>query len=352
VDVVRLAQIVKRRWRIVVPILLVGVAATFMVASTIPPDYSSTLSLLVVNQSSDTPDVSAEVLAASMQDQAAVRGLRIGADEAYRVTAGNGDIIEVAATASSRSAAARLSSSVLDRLAPTLQRRRSEFALSGDGPTLQILSRAAPSSATPVTDGYQAVSSARLVPQPTGDGPSGVSKLLAAAMATGQTAAETQSAGGSASYEMAAAKDLPLVTATIKGQSAAAVMATATALTASAAKRLTELLALADQPPGSATVKPLGPPAQPQEDSKGIFRALVALLALTAAVAVVAAMLTESLFEHRDRARLLVTRRTPPNGPESESGAGHRAADLTRTAPTHPPSPVLVSGARAAGQDE
>jgi hypothetical protein len=352
VDVVRLAQILKRRWRIVVPILLVGVAATFMTAATIPPDYSSTLSLLVVNQSSDTPDVSAEVLAASMQDGASVRGLRIGADEAYRVTAGSGDIIEVAATASSRTAAARLSSSVLDRLAPTLQRRRSEFALNGDGPTLQILSRAAPSSATPVTDGYQAVSSARLVPQPTGDGSSGLSKLLAAAMATGQTAVEIQSGGGSASYQMTAAKDLPLVTATITGQSPAEVTQTATALTASAARRLTELLALADQPSGSATVKPLGPPAQPQEDSKGIFRALVALLAVTAGVAVAAAMLMESLSEHRRRARLLGTRGPRPKDAVLDSGAGHRASESSRPTQTRPPSHVLVRGLPAASQDE
>lgn len=351
-DVVRLAQIVKRRWRIVVPILLVGVTATFMVASSIPSDYSSTLSLLVVNQSPDTPEITAEVLGASMQDEASVAGVKMGADEAYLVTAGNDDIIRVSATARSRAAAARLSNTILDRLAPTLERRRSEFGLTGDGPTLQILSRAGQLSATPVVDGYQAVSSARLIPQPTGDGPGGLSKLLAAAMATGQTAAETQSAGGSASYEMAAAKDLPLVTATIKGQSAAAVTTTATALTASAGRRLTELLALADQPPGSAIVKPLGPPAPPQEDSKGIFRALVALLALTAAVAVVAAMLLESLIEHRHRARLPATRRTPPSGSAADSGAGHRAADLARTGPTRPPSPVLVSGAPAASQDE
>jgi hypothetical protein len=352
VDVVRLAQILKRRWRIVTPILLVGVAATFMTASSIPPAYSSTLSLLVVKQSADTPDVTAEVLAASMQDEASVRGVRLGAGEAYLVTAGNGDIIRVSATASSRTAAARLSSSILDRLEPTLQRRRSEFGLTGDGPTLQLLSRAGPSSATPVEEGYQAVSSARLIPQPTGDGQSGLSKLLAAAMATGQTAGEVQSAGGSATYEMAASKDLPLVTATITGQSPAAVTGTATALSASATRRLTELLALAGEPRGSATVKPLGPPAAPQEDSKGIFRALVALLALTAGVAVAAAVLMESRSEHRRQARLAGTRRTRSEDAVPDPGAGHRAADLARPTPTRPSSHVLVRGVPVASQDE
>jgi hypothetical protein len=106
---------------------------------------------------------------------------------------------------------------------------------------------------------------------------------------------------------------------------------------------------MAGQPSGSATVKPLGPPAQPEEDSKGIFRALVALMAVTAGVAVVAAMLMESLSEHRRRARLVGPR---PRDAVLEPGAGHRAADVARPTPTHPPSHVLVSGVPTASQDE
>jgi hypothetical protein len=352
VDVVKLAQIVMRRWRIVVPLLVLGVAVAFLTASRIPADYSTTFSLLVVNQNTDVPEVTPAVLAASMQDPSSVRGVKIGASESYSVSAGDDDIIRVSATASSRAAAARLSNDVLDHLAPTLESQRRELHLTGDGPTLQILSRAGQGSATPAVVGYEAVSSARLVPPPGASAVTGLSKLLAAAMATGQTAVEIQAEGGSTTYQMTAAKDLPLVTATIKGQSPDAVTATATALTVSAQPRLAELLDLSDQSPGTATVKPLGPPAQPQQDSKGIFRALVALLALTAAVAVVAAMLIESLYEHRDRTRRPARRELPSNGSAVGSRTIHDAGDTALHPPSQTPSNVLVRGIPAASQDQ
>lgn len=328
-DIVRVLQIVARRWLIVVPVCLVGVAATVVVAASIPPEYSATGSVIVVDQGSGTGPITASVLAEAVQDgetKAAIAAGGAGGD--YQVAAGEEGILRVVATSEDEESAVATANAVLDRLDSTLQQRRAEIGVPGGGAGVEILSRPATATQAAFVGDFQAVGSARLLlseePAFSGDR---ASRLLGQVLAGDEVRQRIADSGGSAAYEIATSRDLPTVTVSATGTERAGVIDTVDAVMAAAEDELVALFALSGQDTSSVVAKPLNSPQEASADTRGIFRSVIALLALTAAVGIAVAFAMESLAEHRaeKRNRRLIAD-APDHGTDSlaELEHGHR----------------------------
>jgi hypothetical protein len=331
-DVFRMIQIAWRRWYVVVPTCLVGIVAAIVAASSIPPEYSATGTFVVIDQRAGDPRVTSTVLAEAVQDGESRSAVRATGDGgSYIVDSAGEDILRVIATANSRDDAVAVANAVLDQLGPTLQTRRAELGDTSTEP-VEILNR--PASATQVSvdemsQTFQAVGSARLLgtgePAFTGDR---ASRLLTAVLGDDAIRSEVQGEGDT-TYVAETSRDLPTITVQAVGTDAEAVLGTLENLSVVANRELVDLFALAGQDDTSVSAEPLSIPTEAEVDTRGVYRSVIALLALTAAVAVALAFGVEGYTQHRAQQRREDERRRRSED-EQDAGGPSAMDDLER----------------------
>jgi hypothetical protein len=305
VDFIDMLRIVARRWVVVVPVLLIGALAAAAVASTVPAEYTATGSMLVIEEDQQTGSLSTPVFAEAMQDtQARAAVTALGGAGRYRVEAGGEDILRVSSEASSSEEATETVNLVLDQLSPTLDQRKAEIE-SNAALGIEILNRPSTAlqvSADPPT--FQAVGSARVVgnSEPAFSAAASA-RLLDRVLEDTSVAASILAGTQDTTYSVATSRDLPTVTVTATGTDEAAVLQTVERTIASAEGRLSDLFELVGKDASGIAVRTLVPPEQATVDTRGIFRSVIALLAVTAGVAVTAAYAWEGIVDHRGRRR-------------------------------------------------
>lgn len=321
-DLIKLFLLVARRWYVVVPLLILGTAASLLVVRGISPEYSATGLMVVVDQSA-AGQISAGALAEATQDgetQAQVTRGKPGSS--YRITASQDGILRVQADADKAGDAVAVINAVLKTFAPTAERLSA-------GAQIEILNR--PTAARLGPDGYEAEGAARLLG--VGDEGAGFtgrtsSSLLSQLLSDG--AVYSAAVVGDTTYEVTTSRDLPTISILATGTSERAVIATVRNVVAAADGQLDELARLTDSAASNTAARPVSLPTQATEETKGIFRSLVALLALTAAIAIAAALAIESLAEaktaqHRPRIQPVL------GGSGGGQGRAHRRVGASGT---------------------
>lgn len=353
-DVIRVFQVVLRRWKLVLPILVLGLGITAVVATQIPDEYTTEGSVIVVDSAAAATGISTAVIAEAVQDSAIRTQVAQAAGSGrYTVTAADGGILRVTAPASTAELASTTVNAVLDQLQPVVAARAQAAGQAGPAPTIEILNRPTPDSAEAQDEVLVASGSARLV---TGEATllSGerASRLLAQAVSSGAVRAEVVAAGGVADYTVTTSKNLPTLSISATGTDRDAVASTVALVVARAGAELDRLAEVAGQRAGAVAVQPLGEPGGVAVDTTGVFRSVLALIALTGGIAIAAAFLAESLAERRRSEgsresapkprRAVRPAKRPAPAPKERDGAVP-----ARPGPTVPPLPARTEGGQA-----
>lgn len=322
-DLIKLMLVVLRRWYVVLPLLIVGTLLSLLVARGIPPEYSATGLIVVVDGAAETGGVTTGALAETVQDGDTRQEILRGEDSTYRVTPEPDGILRVTATASTSAEAIRVATTVLDQLTPAA----SELS---PGANVQILNR--PNAAESDESGFRAQGSARLLgvndEEAGGFNGRAASSLLSQLLAGG--AVYSEATVGDSEYEVVASRDLPTIAVNATGTDDREVLATIQNVFNLANPQLDELARLTGAQSSTAEARPLRVPTSAEEETKGAFRSLVALLALTAAIAVGAALLIESYLE----------RRRPRHSRGDQNARTAAAPPLTTSEPDPPAEPT------------
>lgn len=309
-DALSTLQVVIRRWRVVVPVLLgtalIAVALVLSVAS----EYTSTMSLIVVSDERPAAGlaVDARILAEAVQDgQVRRKVATVGGSSNYFAEAMTEDIVRITAEADSEKAAVATVSAALDQLTPLLdaQYERRDIA-EGQRSTIDAVNR--PRSARTIGgqgggSAFRAEGSATLVLQSAADDGSqsltgGAAYLLLwETMQSPGFLSAVHEAGGSAPFEITTVptneSPAPLrVTAT--GTDPDTVLATLDTVIVEANRELQRFSELIDEE-GAAVrrAEVLVPASEPLLASRGLIRSLAVIVFLGVALATGLALLVE-----------------------------------------------------------
>ena len=288
-DLIKLVGVLLRRWYVVVPIALLGLACSVLVVRSIPAEYTATGTVIVVEGGTSAGGLTPASLAEALQD-GALRQSIAGTTGSYDVLADNDGILRVVSSDPSREKAISIVNKVMDRLNATAKELGGAKV-----PEIEVLSR--PATAVQSDDGYQATGAARMQVATSsslsGQDAAGVLKLL---LTSGQVPSGTVVGSGTA-LEVVSSRDLPTLAITVTGTSETAVLGTLNNLMDAANTKLTELTALAEPGTSPLVARKLSVPADASKSSSGALRSLVALIGVTLVVAVAAALLLEALAE-------------------------------------------------------
>lgn len=286
-DLIKVVVVLLRRWYVVIPILVIGTGASFVIARGIPPEYTAT-GLIIVVDSTSNGGVSASALAESVQDGDTMADVTGGGAATYRVGASGDGILRVVADAETAQEAVRVANEVLKRLQPTADTL-------APGATIDVLNE--PAEATGGPDGFRATGAARLL----GTGPEGgfsgraASTLLSQLLAGGDV--YSNATAGETEYEVFPSRELPTISIKATGTNERDVITTIQNVFNASNGTLDEVAQIAGFNAAAAEARPLSQPAGAEKETKGIFRSLLALLALTGALAVGCALALEAWLQ-------------------------------------------------------
>lgn len=345
-DLLRMFQVLGRRWFIAVPVILIGAYLTNMVAKDLPPQYRTAGSFIVVDAADASGSIKSEVIARAVQD--AEISDRIAKEQgtgSYVVTVEKGNMV---ITASSRFQAnpPKIANAVLEEIKNVIIARR---AASGSPVTtaeeagFEQLNRAGASAAW--NQGrklYEATASARMQAG-TEDaiGINSAKTMILNELDGSRVRNSIARQGGLDDYKVEAVKDTTTITYIIANSDKAKVTKTAELLLDAAPLELKRLQEASGRSQNNLTVNRLGGVSEPIEDTKGILRSVIGLIAVTLVAAVLLSFIAESIAEgiasrRRRRERMAPRQNERPRheGPRPLRPVGGDSTG-TGTAPIH-----------------
>lgn len=304
-DIIRIFQVLARRWAVAVPVVLIGLAVAGYAYVSIPDKYTVEGKLRVTQKDAGANQVTPALIAQAVQDaevKARVKAASGGAEPVYVVTPGSESILTVQATAANATNAVAVVNAVLAEIEPTVKARLGE-----DAPedtivdTLNRPSVDAVVSVDPRSRLVRAEGSVRLLGLGAESGmkPGAVMNILAASLDSDATIDEVVSKGGSKVYEVTLPERAPAMVVSIAAEDPAVAAKTAQILEEIANPKMKELLAESGIKTTNLHVTKFGEFSDPQKDSSGLLKSVVALVVVTFALGAAVAYAAEAIAEYR-----------------------------------------------------
>lgn len=344
-DLLRMFQVLGRRWFIAVPVLLIGAYLTNMVAKDLPPQYRTAGSFIVVDAADGSGSIKSEVIARAVQDaEISDRIAREQGSGSYVVTVEKGNMV---ITASSRFEAnpSKIANAVLEEIKAVIVKRREAAGSpvqTAEEAGFEQLNRAGASSAwNQARKMYEATASARMQAG-TEDaiGINSAKTMILNELDGSRVRNSIARQGGLDDYKVEAVKDTTTITYIIANSDKAKVKKTAQLLMDAAPLELTRLQKASGRSQNNLTVNRLGGESEPIEDTKGILRSVIGLIAVTLVAAVLLSFIAESIAEgiasrRRRRERMAPRQNERPRheGPRPLRPVGAASSSDSGTAP-------------------
>lgn len=345
-DLLRMFQVLGRRWFIAVPVILIGSYLTHMVAKDMPPQYKTAGSLIVVDAASGPGSIEPAVIARLVQDaEISDRVMAEQGQGSYRVEVEKGNLV-ITASSTLKSTPPKIANAVLEEIKNVIVKRREAAGApvkNAEEAGFEQLNRAGSSSTW--NQGrklYEATASARM--------------QAGTEDAIGMTAAKTTvyneldgsrvrnaiaRDGGLDDYKIEQVQNTTTITFMIANSDKDKVKKTAELLVKAAPEELTRLQKATGRSQTNLTINRLGGASEPVQDNKGIIRSVIGLIAVTLVAAVLLSFIAESIAEgiasrrRRQRFAPRSSERPRHEGPRPVRpvGGSSREAVSTSTAP-------------------
>lgn len=304
-DIIRIFQVLARRWAVAVPVVLVGLAIAGYAYVSIPDKYTVEGKLRVTQKDAGANQVTPALVAQAVQDaevKARVKSASGGAEPVYVVTPGSESILTVQATAANATNAVAVVNAVLAEIEPTVKARLGDDAPEGTlVDTLNRPSVDAVVSVDPRSRLVRAEGSVRLLGLGTDSGMKAgtVMNILAASLSSDATVDEVVAQGGSKVYEVTLPERAPAMVVSIAAEDPAVATKTAQILEELANPKMKEILADSGIKTTNFHVTKFGDFSDPQKDSSGLLKSVVALVVVTFALGAAVAYAAEAIAEYR-----------------------------------------------------
>lgn len=302
-DALAALQIVLRRWKIVVPILILTAVAAVVVVRSIPDQYAAYGSAVVIDVPEDTAgQFSASYLAEALEDGKIRKRVRQeGGSGDYYVDALTNDIVQIGVETSQEAVAVRTVSHVLDEIEPTLNDQyEASDVPNEDRAVVKVLSRPQGGQPSPDGGGYLAEGSAQIIHDGGSLGEQAALSagtaysLLAEVLRSEPVIERLREEGLTSTYTVDQASDSATLRITAEGTDGQNVLDTVYGVMDVAREELAGLAALVGEegsPP--LVIQPLVEPTQPAVQSRGVLRSLAVIVFLGVVLAVGVAVLVE-----------------------------------------------------------
>lgn len=302
-DAVDTINIIRRRKRVVIPLLVLTGLLLALAVSMIPPGYSARGSVLVQDSIASSSPVTPALFAESLQDQSAKAKIReSGATGTYTIDSVD-DLLRVRARGATAESAVETANAVLQSMGAQMELREEEADVD---PALrsQISVLNAPLDAVFNGTEYEATGAAQVVRANAGSAPIAAETLreaLVEVLSSADVAESIADDGGTAAYEFAWQNGSPLLGIEATGSDEETTVRTVELLVEAAGVEAAKLAAASGQTATGPLTQDLVVPASASIDRKGPLRSIAAILIVGLGLSISAAIAVDAYSEWRRR---------------------------------------------------